>query len=116
MSSTSHRNSGGNYEQEQNYFLKRKEYVHYPGRTVNTLTCLPGDGLLGVKYHSSILSKNAIDIESQLFGIGSTNLVEKKKIVLPQLKHLKSLAITQKQKIHLPESFQLLPNQRPFNV
>ena len=116
MASTSHKNSTGNYKEEEQSFLKRKEYTHYLGKGINNLTCLPGDGLIGAKYHSSILSKNAIDIESDLFGIGSTNLVKKKTIVLPQLKNLKSLSISQKQKIHLPTDLHIVANQRPFNV
>ena len=40
-------------------------------------------------YNNNILSNNAADIESSLFGIGSTNLVEKKPDVNPSINKLK---------------------------
>ena len=117
MSSTTHKNSTGNYEAEQKRFQRQNDYDLYQGRSVNNLTCLPGNGLLNAKYHSSLLSHNAIDIESQLFGIGSSNLVNKKTIILPKLKEIKSLSIYQKRNvIQLPELLNILPNQRPFNI
>ena len=116
MSSTSHKNSTGNYQQEQATFQKKREYDFYPGAKVNTLICLPGDGLLCSRMHPTMLSNNSVDIESDLFGIGSSNLVKKKPIVLPEIKNLKSLAIFEKRKVQLPALLEILPNQRPFNI
>ena len=117
MTSTTHKNSVGNYEAEQKRFQRLNDYDLYEGRSVNKFTCLPGDGLLNAKYHPSLLSHNSIDIESQLLGIGSTNLVNKKPIILPKIKELKTLSIYQKRDIvQLPELLKILPNQRPFNV
>lgn len=115
MSSTTHKNSIGNYQLEQAKFQKRRDYDFYSGANVNTLVCLPGDGLLCSKMHPSMLSNNSVDIESDLFGIGSSNLVNKKADVLPEIKKLKSLAVFQKRKIQLPALLEILPNQRPFN-
>ena len=116
MSSTTHKNSIGNYELEQNNIMKRNDYNLYKGRMVDTVICLPGDGLSGARYHSSLLSENSIDIESNLFGIGSTNLVKKQIPVVPRIKNLNSLSMYEKQFTHLPLPITIIPNQRPFNT
>ena len=117
MASTTHKNSVENYKAEQKRFQRINDYDLYEGRSVNKLTCLPGDGLLNAKYHPSLLTNNSIDIESQLLGIGATNLVNTKPIILPKITDLKTLSIYQKQNIvRLPELLEILPNQRPFNI
>ena len=80
MSSTSNKNTPGNYQLEQLESQKQRAYHNYQGRSVNNVNCLPGDGLLSGRCPSMILSHNCTDIESELFGVGSTNLVHAKTI------------------------------------
>ena len=42
-------------------------------------------------YNNNLLSNNASDIESALFGIGSTNLVKQKSAVKPELNCMKNV-------------------------
>ena len=113
MTSTTNKNSPGNYEAEQWYFLKQRAYENYHGRVVNNLTCLPGDGLLSGRYPSMVLSHNSTDIESELFGIGSTNLVHTKQITTPNFKKLKTLSIYDKPRIVIAEPLVIEKFQRP---
>jgi hypothetical protein len=73
MSATRNKKHAGNYRQE------RLENIHM--NTINkytekrrTTTFLPGTVCCPRRMGHSQLSYNGCDIESQLFGIGSTNL------------------------------------------
>ena len=55
-------------------------------------------------YNNKIrLSKNASDIESALFGIGSTNLVKPKAPVVPKLNRMPHIAFFNRLPVFLPE-------------
>ena len=60
------------------------------------------------------LSSNACDIESQLFGIGSTNLVNPKKHVQPKFHDVKSLNMIDRLPMVIPEPLIVEKNQRPY--
>lgn len=60
------------------------------------------------------LSYNPTDIESVLFGIDSTNLVNPKAPVLPQLKTLPTVSFFQTQKLIMPNIVCEDNSQRPF--
>ena len=56
-------------------------------------------------------------IESELFGIGSTNLVTPKPPVTPELKHLQALSnVDRPIPLIMPQSFEPAPDQRPFPI
>lgn len=116
MASTRNKNTPGNYHLEQ--WSKQKinnelHYTHQPnGKSV--MTNHPGDGLLTGKIASCNLSKNFVDIESSLFGIGSTNLVNPLPPIKPDIYDLKSLNVIEKQKIFIPEPLTVQSNQRPM--
>ena len=116
MASTSNKNHQGNYDQEQSSFLKHRNYDEYLGRIVNTKTCLPGNGLLSGRMTPMVLSKNYTNIESELLGIGSTNLVLPKAPVIPQLKSLKSLDVFDKDRVIIPQPLVVEKYQRPFYI
>jgi hypothetical protein len=113
MSSTSSKNTPGNYEAEQFDFKKRRAYDNYHGRVINDNNLHPGDGLLSGRCPGTILSHNSIDIESELFGVGSTNLVHKKKKTEPNFKNLKSLSVYDKPMIIIPVPLVVPKYQRP---
>jgi hypothetical protein len=116
MASTSNKNTAGNYDQEQISFQKLRNYDDYLGRVVNTRTCLPGNGLLIGKMTPMVLSQNYTNIESELFGIGSTNLSSPKAPIVPQLKSLYSLDIFDKDRIIIPQPLVVEKFQRPFFI
>ena len=95
MTSTRIRNSPGNYELEQNAYQRRFEFLLYKnGATGQAVTRnLPGNGLLAAKMKSIDMAENYVDIESQLLGIGSTNLVKPLSPVIPNIYKFDSLNI-----------------------
>ena len=114
MSSTSSRNTPGNYQIEQHTFHRYFGLVTAPngaqGRpsTVN----LPGNGLLTGKMYSRDLAMNYTDIETQLFGIGSTNLVQPQAYMPPQINTLPSLNIASRIPTLIPDALVVEPHQR----
>jgi hypothetical protein len=77
MASTRNINSKNNYKIEQNKFSLAQNYNGYEnsqwGSAYNTL--LPGFGSNPVQLPREKLARDAIKVESDLFGIGATNLV-----------------------------------------
>ena len=114
MSFTSSRNTPGNYQLEQNahndYFNLVTSINGAQGRppTVN----FPGNGLLSGRMGSRDLATNYADIESRLFGINATNLVEPSPPVTPELIHIPSLNISKRIPIIIPDPVVLEPNRR----
>lgn len=66
------------------------------------------------KIPRDILSKNPIEIESSLFGINSTNLVNPSKPVVPQLNNLPTAHFFDRLPVYMPEPLIIEKNQRPF--
>ena len=59
------------------------------------------------------LSKNSTDLESQLFGIGSSNLVEEKRDVNIQTNKLKDVDFIDRIELFVPK-FEDIKDQRPL--
>lgn len=120
MASTRNRNTPGDYAQEQSAKLQFRNYFAYEESSFyGTVqhTYFPGNGLIGMRTGSSNLASNACDIESQLRGIGATNLVEPQAPIAPQIHALPSLNIAGRLPLQMPAPFQPVPNQRamPLN-
>lgn len=115
MASTTSKNTPGDYEAEQRINIGIDSYAVY----INSAPAeaytnhLPGDGLLAGKNARSSLCNNYVDVESQLFGIGTTNLVNPHVPVQPILHRLSSLNIIDKTPIILPDPLVIVDNQRP---
>lgn len=63
------------------------------------------------------LSNNPIDIESSLFGIGSTNLVSPQQPIYPSLRTLETIKFFENSNnVILPQPLILNNNQRPFII
>lgn len=77
MASTRNINYHGNYCLEQKQNTDTAGYTLYPYSQYGSAykTSIPGNGVCPGQIPGSNLSHNAIEIESFLFGIGSTNLV-----------------------------------------
>ena len=116
MSSTRNKNTPGNYALEKQSIQKQfieNMYVHQSQGQAKQ-TNLPGNGLLSGRYAGRDLAKNDCDIESFLFGIGSSNLENPLPIVTPQLNTLHSLNVIEKIPMQMPSGLQIERNQRPM--
>ena len=114
MSSTRNKNTPGDYKLEQNINTNIDAYKTYTNYGVNPQTYLSGDGLLPAKQAREKLCNNYTDVESELFGIGTTNLVTPKPLVTPELKGLQSLSIIDRTPLIIPEPLVIHDGQRPF--
>ena len=90
MSSTKNKNSQLNYNLEKSdkeKILNETFYIHSSsGRP--TSDCFPALGYIPSHISRDALANNAIDIESQLRGIGSTNLESVCDAVVPSIRSL----------------------------
>lgn len=114
MSSTRNRNTPGNYSAEQWSLGEQINYNTYHSYGVPQSTHFAGDGLIHGRVASQQLSNNSCDIESQLFGIGSTNLVKPLPPVVPEIKTLNSLAVMDKTPLIIPGDLVVQVEQRYF--
>lgn len=118
MASTRNKNTPGDYYLEQREHKQTSNYTLYPNSQYGTAynTALPGNGLNPAQIPSNQMSINAPDIESFLFGIDSTNLVNPRKLFVPELKTLKSTNIFNKTPVIIPEPLVIEKNQRPYPI
>lgn len=118
MASTRNNNTPGNYNFQQKAYSEARQYTTYEnsanGYAYNTE--LPGNGLLPAQIPWNKLSQNAPDIESFLYGINSTNLVNPQPCLTPKINKLESANVFQKEPIFLPEPLVVIKNQRPFPI
>jgi hypothetical protein len=114
MASTRDKNTPGNYKLEKLYNLQQSEYSTYVPYSLPVNSYLSGDGLIGARTARETLSNNYIDIETKLFGIGSTNLETPLPEIKPELKQLKSLNIIDRLPVILPEPIVVDKTNRPM--
>ncbi len=116
MASTRNKNTQGNYNLEQRDSALSASYKLYANSSHGSAyqTQNPGNGLNPGKIPGNKLSHNTADIESFLFGIGSTNLVnpEKSHKPSPELVKLSSVNIFDKPNTIMPVPLYLDKNQR----
>jgi hypothetical protein len=115
MASTRSKNNEADYNLEQksntglcNYLTSQQNNYGNP-----VTTHFAGDGLLQGRIAPRQLSSNACDIESQLFGIGTSNMVIKKPNVSPDIHTIQSLNIINRLPVLLPEPLIVENGQRP---
>jgi hypothetical protein len=116
MAATRNKNTPGNYAAER-YASERINrelmYVHAAnGQAIQTN--YPGDGLLQGRIAGRDLAKNDCDIESFLFGIGSSNLETPKQHIPPEIIPLQSVSFTRKIPMVVPANLGIEMNQRPM--
>lgn len=114
MASTRNKNSIGDYQHEIRSYTNASNYMTYEQSGKAPTNHFAGDGLLMGRMAPENLSSNACDIESQLFGIGSTNLVNPKKHVQPKFHDVKSLNMIDRLPLVIPEPLIVEKNQRPY--
>lgn len=116
MASTRNKNTPGNYKAEQ-WSLEQyriNEFYKHASNGQAITTHLPGNGLAGSWMPRTELSHNPIEIESFLYGIGSTNLVDPKSDPSPQLKSVDTLSVADRLPLIMPKPLFIEPNQRPL--
>jgi hypothetical protein len=118
MASTRNINTPGNYCMEQKQFAHSENYTLYENSQYGAAytTRLPGAGLLPGQIPGNQLSQNTADIESFLFGINSTNLVNPAPALVPKLKNLCQANIYTPSTTYIPEPLVILKNQRPLPI
>lgn len=118
MASTRNKNTRGNYclDQKQNTGSEAWQLYTYGANGYAYDTRLPGNGLNPGQFPWSKLSHNPADIESFLFGINSTNLVNPAPPLTPELICLKTANVFKTEPVIMPIPQAIPKNQRPFPV
>ena len=113
---TSLKNSKGAYCLEQRGIQQQYQNNMWKYKCIATDTRFPCAGvnmpMMTNGYNNNILSNNAADIESALFGIGSTNLVKQKSPVVPELNCMNNVKFFNTMNVFLPEPLVVEKNQR----
>jgi hypothetical protein len=118
MASTRNINYSGNYCLEQKQFADSAQYTLYPNSQYGAAydTMMPGNGVNPGQIPWNQLSNNAVQIESFLFGINATNLVNPAPHhIVPELKPLGTVNFFEKSKVvQVPIPLVIEKFQRPF--
>ena len=118
MASTQNRNTKSDYCYQQQDFrgiFNHATYVN--GQNGRAFTdAIPDVGYLPSHMSRESFSKNSVDIESALFGINSTNLVDPQAPVVPQLKELPYCSFFDRMPLIMPTPLVIEKNQRPFQI
>lgn len=118
MASTRNKNTRSDYCLEQNINNNLNTYLLYQnasyGQAYNS--AFPGDYVNMGKMPNTVLSKNSTDIESTLFGIGSSNLVNPKAPTQARLYNMNEVKFVDRMKVVLPEPLVVENNQRPYPI
>lgn len=114
MASTRNKNTCGDYYLEQkqsNHILDNRIYQN---RRIAYNDALPCAGINVGSVPNTQLAHNATDIESRLYGINSSNLVNPEKQLMPQLKSMPEVAFFERHQIFIPEPLVIENKQRPL--
>ena len=115
MASTSNRNTRGNYHLEQSAYLNQRLYATNIEYNKSSNPYIAGDGLLQGRVSYDEFAHNGRDIESNLFGIGSTNLtLDSQPEFVPLRKTIQSLSIIEKIPLIMPDPVEIQKDQRPY--
>jgi len=115
MTSTRNHNTPGNYKMQTNINTDMFQTYIYKHGALGTpyLSALPDGGSAPPsRMDRNRLSKNPIEIESQLFGIGSSNLVNGYTPPLATINHLKDVSFFDRNKIIMPSALVVEKAQR----
>lgn len=116
MASTRNINTPLNYCAEQRTYRQAEGYCMYKHSQYGTAvsTNMPGTGLNPGQIPWTSLSYNPVEIESFLFGINSTNLVNPAAPLNPQIKELGTTNLFARGPTLIPEPLIIVKSQRPF--
>jgi hypothetical protein len=116
---TRNRNTPGNFALHVRANDRFAEYTLYRDSQYGMAadTRMPGNGLTPGQIPASQLSRNAVDIESFLFGVGSTDMLAAHRPCLtPQPIPLATANLWDSRPTRMPISFAVPMDQRPFPI
>jgi hypothetical protein len=118
MTSTRNNNQCGDYNlQQKSYSLARQytsyKYSQYGQAYKDAIPCV---GITPSHMPRNTLSRNPVEIESALFGINSTNLVDPQPPTVPDLKSVPEIPFFDRIPLIMPNQLVIERNQRPFPV
>ena len=118
MASTRLNNSAGEYCLQQRGYNRALDFELYKFKCIPKESAMPGLGvnmpMMTNGYNNNVLSRNASDVESALFGINSTNLVKPRPPVYCQYKTLPIASFFPLPKKFIPEPLVVEKCQRPI--
>ena len=114
MASTRNRNTSGDYHLEQRQSSHILDNRIYQNRRIAFSDALPCAGINVGSVPNTQLAHNATDIESRLYGINSSNLVNPEQQLMPELKTMPDLAFFDRYQVFIPEPLVIENNQRPL--
>lgn len=118
MASTRNNNCPGNYCLQQKAYARARDYETFEnsqyGRAFDP--AIPCIGITPSHMPWNTLSSNPVAIESALFGINSTNLVDPQAPVVPDLKTIKECQFFERMPVIMPRPLVMDAMQRPFPV
>lgn len=113
MSSTRNKNCSVDYACEQRSLQNTAAHIINPDRRFASSNAMPCFGINMGSMPNSVLAKNATDIESRLFGVGSSNLVKPQAQCVPQTNTLPFAQYFDRPKFVMPDPLVIEKNQRP---
>ena len=116
MASTRNINTTPNYNLQQGFFNNGEKYVLHPQKKFSNQDAFPCFGINVGHMPLKNLSYNGTDVESALFGIDSTNLVNPRAQVCNKPVSMPDISFFERNKVFLPEPLVMVDNQRPFPV
>jgi hypothetical protein len=118
MTSTRNKNSKGDYVLEQKAYSLVRNYNQYENSSSGSPynPAIPELGYTPSKMSCDEWSSNAIDIESELRGIGTTNLVNNYEKVVPEYKSLKFKPFFRYVPLIMPKPLVIENDQRPYPI
>lgn len=116
MAATRNKNSLGNYTLEVRDTMLQRTYEVNPLYAMPTLEAFPTLGIRPTHMSRDTFADNGIDIESSLFGINSTNLVQPETPVRPQLKTLPDISFFNRLPLIMPNPLVMEHHQRPYPI
>lgn len=118
MASTRNINTQNNYKIQQRNFDSIINYELYQNSQSGAAysPALPVLGFNPSHLSRNDLAYNPVEIESSLFGINSTNLVNPQPNVNPQLKTLPEKSFFKTLPLVMPKPLAIEKNQRPFPI
>lgn len=118
MASTRNKNSTSDFKIEQKTQNLARNYVAfengYAGKAYEPALAYESVGILPTKMSREHFSSNSVDIESALFGINSTNLVDPQGPVVPHLKNLPEVKFFDRLAMFMPDPLVVDKSARPF--
>jgi len=118
MASTRNRNTPGDYciQQRDNSLVNDYKLYQYSQNGKAYSTAIPCVGYMPSHMPREAFSYNSVDIESNLLGINSTNLVYHQDTLVPDFKELNFKSFFDRQKVIMPIPLVIDHNNRPFPV